>query len=436
VLLLAVAGACGAGSKSSTPGGVGSGADGGGTVPSVPIAITDLCSVFVDDLCQEAMQCEHAAYRDLSHCRAEVDCYGVAQLQASVAQGSVLYDSAKAGACHARFAGDPCNFDFFLFTPDIFQVLADCPGTLTPERHAGDACVADGECMQGLHCLKDTARHCPGKCTAYAQAGQPCGTTVMPGYYLSCGPQLLCQNNVCVPYATPGSACASVSECGPAIICLNDPACTNLNLWCDLTGDAGPGMCQPGVSEGAACGSGTPAAPRSRIDCASSLWCEQIFVEPGTCHKPGGAGSPCSDAGGCTSGFHCAGYVPFGTGATLGQCVGISQNGGPCTFASDCAAGLSCANHACAPLSAFGGSCGADGDCQKGLTCVTGKCLHAAYPGDACDATTASCVLSLCSGGKCVDHAKLGQACMVGTGCATGTCSQGKCADASVCAAP
>lgn len=68
-----------------SPGGVTGGTDSGIPAPGTPIALADLCSVFTTELCQYMIQCSHAAYRDIDHCRAETDCYGVSDLAASVA---------------------------------------------------------------------------------------------------------------------------------------------------------------------------------------------------------------------------------------------------------------------------------------------------------------------------------------------------------------
>ncbi len=427
---------CGTAATSSKGG---SQTDGGiGPVSTAPIAVADLCPVFTSDLCTYLIQCGQAPYRNLAQCLAEVDCYGLAQLQAAVAAGGVVYDPSKVGACHARFLSDPCNFAFFLFTPTIFDVLSYCPGTITPELAAGADCVADGECTQGLYCQKTTSGACPGKCTAYAEAGAACGLDATLMTYPQCGPELECNNNnICQPNGKPGSVCANDSDCGPTIICLDDPSCVTPNLWCNLSGGGATGTCNVGVAAGATCGAAKAGTTSYDIQCADGLWCSQIFIDQaGVCRVPAGMGAPCNNFGGCEKGFHCGGYVPVGAGATLGQCVPPSASGGPCTFTDDCQPGLGCPASTCAPLGALGGLCQQDGDCQAGMTCASGKCAHAAYPGDACVGTTSVCVLSLCKNGTCVDTAKVGQPCMVDADCGSGTCLQGTCADTSVCAVP
>src|SRR5258708_3308479 len=123
---LALIVACGSSSSQSPDGG-------GGGGPAAPIALQDLCPVFTEDLCIYLMQCAAVPYCDMQQGVPVHDCYGLPQLTKAAAAGAVLYDASKVGACDARFRSDPCHFAFFLFTPDIFQVLSYCPGTITPQ---------------------------------------------------------------------------------------------------------------------------------------------------------------------------------------------------------------------------------------------------------------------------------------------------------------
>jgi hypothetical protein len=206
--------------------------------------------------------------------------------------------------------------------------------------------------------------------------------------------------------------------------------CPNVNLWCDLTSHT----CKPAVGEGAPCGP-QPDGGSGEV-CASYLWCDQVFLDkPGICRKASAVGGPCNDIG-CTPGLHCAGYVPLGSDAGLGTCVGPSPAGGPCNSPSDCEGGVYCGNGACGGGKPLGATCTQDTDCQVHLTCPARTCVNAAYPGDPCNVASSACVYSLCRNGTCVDHAKVGQPCTVNTDCTTGTCYQGTCADTSVCRVP
>jgi hypothetical protein len=405
--------------------------DGGSYLDAAPIPLPDLCPLFTHDLCIYLTQCLHAPYRDLAHCEAELDCFGLPQLQAAAAEGGVIYDPAQVGQCNARFLQDPCGFGFFLYTPDIFQVLAYCPGTITPKLTDGGPCISSGECTQGLYCNKP--KGCPGTCIPYSQVGQSCTGSLL------CDPHLDCTSmtsgpltDVCENPPKEGDPCTTVG-CGSTENCPADPTlCTNPNLYCDPASHS----CKPGVGAGAPCGAPADGGAGTQIACASNLWCDQVFLDqPGTCRVASGMGGPCNDIG-CATGLHCAGYVPLGAGATLGTCTGPSPDGGACSKNADCQGNAYCGNGVCGGGKPLNSTCAQDTDCQSGLTCSSGTCLHAAYPGDACDGTTTACVLSLCKNGTCVDHAKVGQPCVTGTDCATGTCYQGTCADTSVCPVP
>ena len=441
--------ACGGGGEASTGDAATNATDGGfvlfdGALPAdaPPIAIGDLCPLFTQDLCMFLMQCSNAAYKDMDQCLAENTCYGYAQLKQAAAEGAVLYDPEKVGACNEVFRGNPCGFGAqFLFTPDIFEVLGVCSGALTPQLDQGQSCSSSGECKSVLFCKKQ-GNLCPGTCTAYATTGQPCAQNgfVPDAGSGQCANDLVCNSKEkCQPFGSVGSPCAMDSDCGPVIICLDDPSCQNLNLWCDVS----KGTCATGVSVGSPCGAG----PAGNTQCAPDLWC-QPFVDagtefvsatmPGTCVAPGGAGAPCDIFGGCQQGLHCVKPTPF---TALGQCAGPSGVGTPCTFGTDCATGLACLESdggmACAPPSGLGGPCtGQDGQCATGLVCSSTKCLTARYPGDPCDDTTSTCVLSACKAGTCVNYANVGAPCAVNADCATNACIGGTCADTSVCSNP
>jgi hypothetical protein len=404
--------------------------DGDSAFDAAPIPVANLCPVFTQDLCTYLMQCSGAPYRDLGHCEAELDCYGLPQLQAAAAEGGVIYDPSQVGACDARFRAAPCDFAFFLFTPDIFQVLSYCPGAIMPRLAAGAPCVSSSECVAGLYCKKGSG--CPGVCTPYATVGESCAGGAL------CDPSLQCTSTtggalteVCAFVPEAGAPCTG--SCGGTEYCpLSQTPCAQ-NLYCDSI----TSTCKPGRGLNEPCGpegDGGPGAWQSV--CASNLWCSQVFVDqPGTCLAAGGAGAPCNDIG-CAQGLHCAGYVPLGPDAGLGQCIGLAPAGGSCKQSGDCEGGVYCGDGTCGGGRPLGSSCQQDTDCQAHMTCAGGKCAHAAYPGDSCDGTTSVCVLSLCRNGTCVDHAKVGQPCSMGSDCATGACYQGSCFDTSVCPVP
>jgi hypothetical protein len=416
----------GGGAGTGGHGGAGGRTDGGQEAGQA-IPLDGLCSAYTTDLCVYLTQCESTPYKDIKQCVAETDCLGVATLTKEVAAGAVVYDPTAAGACQAKFLADPCHFASFLLTPDVFQVLSHCPGTLTPRRAIGEPCANSSECAAGSACTK-TNGLCPGTCTAYKAAGETCGTGS------PCSPGLHCLNGTCrSSYPNPGDPCATAADCqDPIVICVNDPSCTpSVNtIWCDV---AGTRTCQPGVGAGAACGViSNDAGTATTVVCGANLWCDAFPNQAGICRTFGGAGEPCN-AYGCATGFRCFGYPGDGPTPVLGTCQSPHGSGEACAEYADCAPGLGCPSSTCVPPTSLGGVCDIDGDCQPGLFCSGNVCLNARYPGDSCADANSACVFGVCRSGVCVDHVKAGQPCAANADCISGTCASGACLDRSVC---
>jgi hypothetical protein len=412
----------GSGAAGGTASGSGGALGGGGAPSAAPIAIGDLCPVFTRDLCVYLMQCNGARYRDLDHCTRELDCFGMNELLAAADSGAVLYDPSLVGQCHARFLESPCTFGFFLFTPDIFEVLSWCPGTLTPKLGTGQSCVSSGECVEGLYCYKGTDWLCPGTCQARGTNGASCAGSAQ------CADGFRCNSDICVPDPKAGDACPGGAGCAYSVSCPADQVCPE-NIWCDLS----VGQCQPGRLEGQACGLMSTATASYLAQCAVHLWCNSLGSGQGTCQKPNADNGPCnSQPYACAQGLHCNGYST----ASLGACVGPSAAGGDCTGDDDCQTGLVCLAGACSAPAASGETCTSDGNCAPGLICSANVCRSARYPGDSCNSTDLLCAFSRCVNGTCQDYAKVGEPCQAAEDCSTGHCAAGVCYDDSVCNAP
>jgi len=429
MIALTLASSCGKGDAKASDGG--SRADGGvvpdgGPVTGHPIALDQLCAAYTTALCTYFTQCQRLGFRDIDHCVGETDCRGVTTLISEVAAGAIGYDAAGAGACHARFLADPCHFAPFLFTPTIFEVLAECSGTLTPKRGTGEPCAENHECTSGLWCKKPlNGLVCPGACTAYRNVGDDCPSGTV------CAPGTFCLGGTCRLPAKAGGACARASDCGPLISCGSNATCVDDNLWCDVFGTQ---TCQKGAGLGATCGTVSSNGTTTTVECDGALWCDAFFNQSGTCRARGGAGSACNTFG-CTAGLHCEGDDAVGPEATLGTCQPPAAIGGVCRFTAECASNLACSNGACAARAGVNGHCSTDVDCQDGLFCTENfVCLTARYPGESCADPTSGCVHSLCRAGTCVHHAKAGQPCADNFDCASLACVSGTCEDHAVCA--
>ena len=395
-----------------------------GTSSAAPIALQDLCPIFTRDLCTYFMQCGGARYRDAAHCERELTCYGLPELTAAAARGAIDYDPSKVGACHERFAQSPCTFGFFLVTPNIYDVLQFCPGTVTPKAKAGDECSANGECSAGLFCNKGAKYTCPGSCKPFLKQGEDCRDNGRCADGLRCDSQL----TQCVPIDAPGSSCTT--GCSYSVTCPVDQVCPT-NIWCDRAA----GKCTNGRLEGEPCGALGSGATASTAECAVHLWCDALGSAMGVCRKTSASGGPCNnELYACKDGQHCVGYDPFGDAAGLGTCQSPGALGSACEAKRDCGEGLTCGEGHCQPPGGAQAACKEDVDCQSGLVCLGNQCTVALYPGDSC--SSGVCTYSRCVNGTCDYHAKLGAACAAPTDCATGRCVGGLCYDDSLCKAP
>jgi hypothetical protein len=369
------------------------------------------------------MQCQGARYRDAEHCERELDCFGLKRLTDAAARGVVDYDPSKVGECHQRFLRAPCEFGFFLFTPDIYEVLQYCPGTVTPRAKAGDSCSSSGECSEGLYCYKGVDYQCPGRCQAFSEVGQDCAGSGR------CAEGLTCRDDVCAPPAQAGDDC-TIESCNYSVSCPSGEICPE-NIWCDET----LGQCQPGRMVGEPCGTlGTPP-DTSYANCAIPLWCDAVAFSSGICRARSGLNEPCNgETYACERELHCVGYAADAAAPTLGTCQGPGPAGTECTADEDCQAGLACTLGTCRELGSAGATCDGSPDCALGLVCSDGLCVAARYPGDACDGTR--CTFGRCVEGTCQFHAKVGEPCANPSDCATGECIDGVCYDDSVCNAP
>ncbi|HET7539617.1 MAG TPA: hypothetical protein VFK05_07090 [Polyangiaceae bacterium] len=412
----------GGGAGASAAGGSSGGHISGEPSSAAPIAIQDLCPIFTHDLCTYFMQCGGARYRDAAHCERELTCYGLPELTAAAERGAIDYDPSKVGACHERFTQSPCTFGFFLATPNIYDVLQFCPGTVTPKLKAGDSCSASGECSSGLYCYKGANYTCPGTCKAFSQLGEDCAGSGR------CADGLRCNDNQCVAADAAGSSCTDF--CSYSVTCPEDQVCPT-NVWCDRAA----GKCQSGRLEGEPCGAIGTGATASTAECAVHLWCDALSFASGTCRKPSGPGGPCNtENSACEAGLRCVGYDGVGATAALGTCRAPGPVGADCEVTADCSAGLTCSAGHCQQPGAADAACHEDVDCQTGLVCLGNLCTPARYPGDSC--STGVCTYSRCVNGTCDYHAQVGEACASPSDCATSRCVAGRCYDDSLCKAP
>jgi hypothetical protein len=381
-----------------------------------PIEVDAVCDMYVTDVCRAKIECFDWDYASHDACLAAQECDGFADLNELLARGSVRYDAAAVGACHARLQDDPCSLGPILFSvPTLPEALAMC-GALTGQLDEGAGCDTRLECSEGLSC--DVEAACPGTCVVPPPdddlpEGSACVTEIcIPAqeHCSQCALGLECVSEVCVKTPAVGDPCAEILGCGNA-------------LWCDMAA----GQCAPKAALGQACSDFRQVAP----NCEGGLWCDDppaMPMQTGTCHEPAQEGQPCRDDANCVEPLTCL-PVPGSTAFDLGMCGAKLPNGALCNSFDDCESDL-CDTDVCAPQPGLGEACVST--CAEGLRCEAGVCSSKGYAGDPCGEGVA-CVNSRCIDGTCTNRGHFGDACSVADDCLSRSCD-GVCVDPVGCA--
>lgn len=407
----------------ATGGASATGGDSGATFTGTPVPLSELGDAYETVVCEVLMQCERASYASVDECKADREPAALADLEAAVSEGRVVYDADAVGACRAAIEANLCNLGY-LFVPSVLSIVDDC---LVGEgrQMAGQPCRHDIECEDGTYC--DRSATCPGICVAFAQQGQPCDDSAGP----ECEPAidisltellsmsaeqiqqlveqtdpiaLRCIEGTCQTGSASGGPCDSNSDC------LADG-------WCDATN-----VCEAAIPYGGSCA-------EIGSECASGLFCDQLSgVSAGVCQPLSALGGPCTFNGDCQGDLVCVqvDYTMYGVCSNLGQATD------PCSFDSSCEPGLACDNNVCVALPTAGAPCLFGTDCAVGFTCVSGTCRAEALPGEPCNTTDAICV-GRCLSGTCGPKAALGEACQSDDDCASRTCLNSICVDGALC---
>jgi hypothetical protein len=263
---------------------------------------------------------------------------------AAVAQGKVLYDGAKVGACYDALASISCDST----SQDARSALADleCFGAVKGTVAGGGACAINAECIS-FSCNAPTCaptQCCPGTCVGDTvpphdvAIGQSCANGV------SCATGAYCDTTTttCAALKPASSTCASDQECDYELGCVGTPAtCQSL----PKLGEACPNMRCRDV--GTHCSNGT-CVPLGlpNAGCATSADCSQFYNCDATKHCVEGphvnqscAAVGCFDADTfCDSTSTCKPTEPDGGACTSG----IQCQSGTCDTTALCATPAAC----------------------------------------------------------------------------------------------
>lgn len=276
----------------------------------------------------------------------------VAQAQASVAAGTVVYRPELVDSCLAAIDAAGC---------DVNALSAnDCTDVFEGTVPAGGDCTWDEEC-QDDYCSTEGAT-CPGTCANRGAAGATCTED------RGCQAGLSCANGLCAAPSPEGGACegAAMLDCaGIDLTCVGSEGMTagTCRRWstilsgavgsscsipddlCDdglscvfarIEGTTPVFECQAAVAAGAECGLGVPD------QCPDDQYCMMGGGTPGrgTCTSLPDAGEPCTSSGQCAPGLRCS-------GGSTPTCVTPARLGAACTTDNQCVSN-SCQAGACA----------------------------------------------------------------------------------------
>lgn len=278
-----------------------------------------------------------------------------------IAAGTVAYDGNKVQACLDAISSLSCDG---LLRRDQPECLAALDGLVAQ----GGDCDLNEECKGSAIC-RSTDGTCPGTCGALLSAGQAC---VADG---DCSDGLQCssETKLCVKPAAAGDSCEYGSPpCGPGLLCLGKDDTNKTSGICrsaiDALSAAAGTACDPVA--GKLCSSGVSCvADRLDIVAGKVVW---TCVTIGT-YAAGGACKPGFPEA-CATGTYCL----IGSKLTPlnGTCTAIPDAQQPCGtgIGAQCKPGAACVANVCQKYAANGVSCTGDEMCYSGYCGTAGGC--------------------------------------------------------------
>ena len=362
----------------------------------------ELCTFYVNDVCDAKIQCYGWTYPSKEACLAAQECDGWADFQSLLSSEHITFDPVAAFDCHQKLVTDPCSLGIFLGIPSLVGTLRAC-GASVGLVTEGQPCTGS-DCSEGTACY--LADSCPGYCKQEKNLaeGEPCTITICLDEP-DCGPcaaGLTCHESVCRPDWKLGDPCVGISDCGP-------------ELWCNTA----LGQCAALATLGTTCSDSERDAPR----CTSNAWCDGAGFATGICQPLSDTGGPCQTEADCREGLTC---LPSTTGTTFGICSNPQANGAACNSQSDCQSDLCGSENTCIAQPTGGQACLST--CAAGSRCEDSLCLVERNAGETCDTTT-YCLYSRCIDAVCTVRNHLGQSCTVNDDCLSSFCSNGICSD-------
>ena len=324
------------------------------------VPIEELGAVYASTVCDALLDCYGEA---LLASFVGTDCEGslgrrfdegtLPQFEAAIADGTVIYDGARAGVCFDDLAALGCG----VLTARLSS--SACTDAVMGTVASGGACSITAQCAGDAFCSIDAA--CPGTCQARGASGTACTDDD------ACQSGLTCQAGTCRAPAGAGAACggASAIGCAGGLLCLGADGMMT-------------GTCQS-VTDALSAELGATCDPRTSELCQPGLSCAATTFMPPTlaftCVGRADPSGPCTFAvpDQCPTDQACD-ASPLTGGSVTGTCRPLPGDGMACVN-SRCAADTRCQDGVCRAIHGLGGTCTTGADCYSG-TCVSGTCAE------------------------------------------------------------
>ncbi len=293
-----------------------------------PLPYDSLLTEQIDALCDFFVRCGYATDRTLCVEGFSALVTEDPNLDAMIANGTVVYDPTAARACAQSIRDGACTDFLFDFGDESCERVFE--GTIGD----GGACFGDAQCQSdNCDAPGGTLACCEGTCIAAlpeAGLGEDCltGMTCVEGTYCDI------EAAVCASLKASGETCSSDFQCADVLRCVGGTCaegpgegepCPSGDCALPFGCDPQTVTCQRARGEGEAC------VPEDSL-CSLGLTCS---ADSNTCVRPGGAGSPCDfDLFGltCAQGTYCDYDFELGEGT----CVAVKADGQTCASDQEC----------------------------------------------------------------------------------------------------
>ena len=331
-------------------------------------SVSEFVAMLPDQLCSQVESCLGgnevlAKAADIEGCadrvKAQLDDGSFSHLQDAIDAGRVKYDATAVDACI-----DALNMIGCELQTTRLQV-GDCGKVFTGTVDVGEACNLSEECMGQSFC--DNQSMCPGMCKPLLSAGEDCVDDDQCKDGLACSDT----SGVCATLAKESETCGGSvgADCVLPFSCMGAD---------DQTGAAGTCLAADDVfvgKEGETCDLNTGVLCKSGLSCIVMINGTNVTSECHALYESGGAcnfGAPSS----CPDGEYCNANI--NAGQVEGTCTPLPKAGEGCAD-SDCAADLICdTDQRCHPINRLGQPCVSDAGCSSDH-CEGGVCVEPDY---------------------------------------------------------